>query len=322
VLRDVQETQRRRRIDIAKKDLPGYDVPDDLAEAYAFATGERKVWLKNMLDYAQDGNRNLPLMKEYLTRIATGWLTAEAGYGLGASDDEEGILHKNLASITEDEVPHALHLIEALVRRINLASERKRRRAGRRGMPDIRRTIHNSLRTGGVPIKPVYKKRPRTSRRFLILCDISESMVLFSGFALRFITAIGRESGKARAFIFSEGAAEISLGDLARFEQNVKSSPLWRRGTDIGGALSYLSEARPPVLDSSVTLIVLSDAKTIAQPLAEAALKEVKQRARTIIWLNPDRQFSTFAEHLAEHVVMLRAGTLDELARACARLSH
>ena len=321
VVKDIQEARRRRRIDYAKEDLPGYEVSDELAEAYAGATGERKIWLKNMLDYAQGGNRNLPLMKEYIKKIATGWLIAEAGYGMEAPDDENSILDKNLTSITEEEVPHALRLIEALVRRINLASERKRQRIGRRGMPDLRRTIHESLRTGGVPVKPVYKRRPRTSRRFIILCDISESMVLFSEFALRFIVSLGRESGKTRAFIFSEGAEEIGLQDLTHFEQSVRNSTLWRRGTDIGSALNYLVETRPIVLDSSVTLIVLSDAKTVAQQTAEAALNEVERRTKSIIWLNPDRQFSSFAEKLAERVVMLRSGTLDELARACSRLN-
>jgi uncharacterized protein with von Willebrand factor type A (vWA) domain len=324
-IQNIQDAQRRHRIDTARDALPGVGISDELAEAYANAADERKAWLKNMLDYAQDGNRNLPLMKEYLKRVATGWLNAEAGFGLAAADEAEGadadLLHKNLATITEDEVPQALRLIEALVRRINLAAGRKRGRTGRRGMPDLRRTIHESLRTGGIPVKPIYKKRPRASRRMLILCDISESMYLFSEFALRLITALGRESGRTRAFIFSEGAEEIGLEDLSRFEQTVKSSALWRRGTDIGGALAYLAEARPPVLDSSVTLIVLSDAKTIAPPLAEAALETVKNRTRAIIWLNPDRQFSAFAERLAERVVMLRAGTLDELAHACARLN-
>ena len=319
--RDILEAQRRHRIEAAKNALPDYDVPDDLAEAYGAATGERREWLRNMLEYAQEGNRNLPLMKEYLRRIATGWLAAEAGCGLEAKiEEDEGILHKNLTSITEDEVPQALRLIEALVRRINLAAERGRLRSGRRGMPNLRRTIHESLRTGGVPVTPVYKKRPRVSRRFLILCDVSESMALFSEFALRFIAALGRESGKTRAFIFSEGVMEIGLEDLARFEQNVRSSPLWRRGTDIGGALNYLLEARPPTLDSSVTLIVLSDAKTVAQSVAEVALAEVAERTRAIVWLNPDRQFSAFANRLAERVMMLRSCTLEELARACALL--
>jgi len=322
VIKDIKDAQRRHRIETARESLPGYDVPDELAEAYAEATGERKEWLKNMLDYAQDGNRNLPLMKEYLKRIATGWLTSEAGYGLDAPDDSEDILHKNLMSITEDEVPQALRLIEALVRRINLTAERRRRRTGRRGMPDLRRTIHSSLRTGGVPVKPVYKKRPRASRKFLILCDISESMVLFSEFALLFIAALGRESGKTRAFIFSEGVAEIGLNDLTRFEKTVRSSSLWRRGTDVGGALNYLLETRPPVLDAQTTIIVLSDAKTVAQPVAEAALDSVNERVRTIIWLNPDRKFSSFAEHLAKQVIMLRASSIDELARACTRLVY
>jgi uncharacterized protein with von Willebrand factor type A (vWA) domain len=322
VFQEIQAAQRQRRINTAREALTDFEIEEELAEAYGGAGAERQAWLRNMLDFAQSGNRNLPLMKEYLKKIASGWIAAEAGVGAGGVDEEEdNLLHKNLNAITEDEIPQALHLIEALVRRVNLQTERRHLREGRRGMPDLRRTIHASLRTGGVPVNPVYKKRPRTTRRTVILCDISESMILFSEFALKFITALGRERGKTRAFIFSEGAEEIGLEDLTRFEQTVKQSALWRRGTDIGGALAYISDLRPPALDAAVTLIVLSDARTVAQPLAEAAASEAQRQVRTLLWLNPDPQFSPFAKKIAEHVPMLRCNTLDELARACARLS-
>ena len=323
VIQEIQDAQRKRRIETAREAMPDHNVDEDLAEAYAGASAERQAWLKNMLDYAQDGNRNLPLMKEYLKKIATGWIAAEAGVGLdGVDEKDDNLLHKNLSAITEDEIPRALHLIEALVRRINLQTERRRMREGRRGMPDLRRTIHASLRTGGVPVHPVYKKRPVATRRTVILCDISESMIVFSEFALKFITALGRERGKTRAFIFSEGAEEIGLEDLSRFEETVKKSALWRRGTDIGRACEYIESIRPPALDGGVTLIILSDARTVAQTFAESSIKEIQKQVRTVIWLNPDQQFSTFAQKIAEHVPMLRCNTLDELARACSKVAR
>ena len=323
VIRDIRDAQRRHRIETARDALPEHFVDEDLAEAYGGASAERKAWLKNMLDFAQDGNRNLPLMKEYLKKIASGWIAAEAGVGMsGVDEEDDNLLHKNLNAITEDEIPRALHLIEALVRRVNLQTERRRMREGRRGMPDLRRTIHASLRTGGVPVHPVYKKRPVTSRRTVVICDISESMILFSEFALKFITALSRERGKTRAFMFSEGTEEIGLEDLSHFEETVKKSTLWRRGTDIGGAFEYVNNLRPPALDGAVTLIVLSDARTIAQDHAESVISEMHKQVRSVIWLNPDPQFSTFAKKIAEHVPMLRCNTLDELARACTKVAR
>ncbi|MDR1815375.1 MAG: VWA domain-containing protein [Clostridiales Family XIII bacterium] len=313
------EAARRARIETGKDALDGYEVSEELAEAFASATQGRRDWLKNMLGYAQDGNRNLPLMKAYLKKIATGWLSEDAGYGMDAADGaDEDLLHKNLSELTEDEVPQALRLIDMLVRRILLASERRRRRRGRRGMPDIRQTIHRSLRTGGVPLVPVYKKRPSASRRIVVLCDVSESMLRFSEFALTFVSALSRQGGKLRAFIFSEGVCEIGTEDLSHFETDVRSSGLWRRGTDIGGALEEMLAAKPPALDAQTLLLVLSDAKTVDRPRAEAAIAEAAGRVREILWLNPDRQFSAYAKNIAEHVTMLRCNSIDELASACA----
>ncbi|MDR1796954.1 MAG: VWA domain-containing protein [Clostridiales Family XIII bacterium] len=317
-------SRRQERIETGRDALERYEVSEELAEAFASATEERKEWLKNMLDYAQDGNRNLPLMEAYLKKIASGWLSEEGGVGLEQPDgQDDSLLHKSFASITEEEIPQALRLVEALVRRILLASERRYRRNGRRGMPDLRQTIHRSLRTGGVPLSPAYKKRPRSSRRIVVLCDVSESMVRFSEFALTFITALSRRDGKLRAFIFSEGLAAIGTEDLTHFEKNVHESGLWRRGTDIGGALGALLAERPPAIDAQTLLLVLSDAKTVNRPLAEEMLHEVGSHTREILWLNPERQFSAFAERIAtkyaaEHVTMLRCSSIEELARACA----
>lgn len=317
----ADEDKKQQKIEDARASLEGYDVPVDIAEAYAEASTERKEWLKNMLDYAHDGNRNLPLMKSYLKKIASGWIASEAGIGVEAPEEEE-LLHKDLSTISEEEAAQALRLIEILVRRIHLAAERKHKKNARRGMPDVRATIHRSLRTGGIPVNPVYKRRPRNSKRIVILCDISESMYKYSEFALKFITAMGRNHGKIHAFMFSEETEEISLSDLSNFEKIVKSSNLWRRGTNCGAAMEYLLGLKPAVISPSTLLIVLSDAKTVDQPYAEDMMMELSKRAKKIIWLNPDKKFSTFAQILSDDCTMLCCNTLEDLAKACASFSN
>ncbi|MDR2486663.1 MAG: VWA domain-containing protein, partial [Clostridiales Family XIII bacterium] len=234
--RQAEEAERQQQVESGRENL-GQDIPEELAEAYAKASEARQALLRSMLASSQAGGRNNELMKAYLNKLARGWLSEEGGYGMEPfTEQEDSLLHKDLTQISEEETSQALHLIEQLVQRLNRNAERRSRRQGRHGQPDVRATIHTSLRTGGVPMKPIYKKRPRPSHSFVLLCDVSESMYRFSGFALRFITAIGR-GGRARAFLFSEGLEEIGFSDYARFEARVRSSALWRRGTDIGGAL-------------------------------------------------------------------------------------
>ena len=315
--REAQEGEaREQRVREARDELADYDVPEEIAEAYAEVDDKRRRWLRDMMNRVNDSPRHLPLAEAYIRQIATGWLANEGATGLAENKEEQDLLHKSLTAITEEEVPRALALIDVLVRRINGAEIRKWKRAGRKGMPDMRATIHESLRTGGIPVRPRYKKRPRTARRIVVLCDVSESMYRFSGFALRFITAMGSTANKTSAYIFSEGFEEIGLQDVANFEKNVKASGLWRRGTDVGAAFEGLRETEPTPLTQDAILIVLSDAKTIRPDLAAEILGAVSKTVRRVVWLNPDRRGSKASAMFAEHCDMLGCGSLNELAEA------
>jgi uncharacterized protein with von Willebrand factor type A (vWA) domain len=259
----------------------------------------------------------------YLRHIATGWIAEAAAIDVaprGGQDDE--FLRRDLAGITEDESPRAMALIESIVRRANGAAERRRRKPGRGGALNLRATIHASLRTFGVPLAPVFKSHRRAACRMVILCDVSESMYLFSGFALRLITALARSAGRTHAFIFSEGLMEISLATVGDFEETVKKSALWRRGTDAGAAIRGLLGAKPRKVGADTLLIIISDAKTVNVPLAIEAIWDASRAARRGIWLNPRKRASGFVAALAENCLMLGCGTIEELAAACANITQ
>jgi uncharacterized protein with von Willebrand factor type A (vWA) domain len=274
-----------------------------------------------MFDRFHKGEYHAPNADLYLSRVANGWL---AGGGCGVEDrreDDDDILRRELVGITEKEAPKALLLIESLVRRLNSVAERKGRRAGRRGRPDFRATIHASLRTGGIPVVPLYKPRRRSARRIVVLCDVSESMYIFSGFALRFITALSAASGRTRAFIFSEGLVEIALSDWDTFKNTVKQSPLWRRGTNVGLAIAGLLAEKNRILAPADLLIIISDARSVDAAGLRSALHEAARRSRAVIWLNPERKLSSLAELLTADCTMLTCATIEDLAVACGRVT-
>jgi uncharacterized protein with von Willebrand factor type A (vWA) domain len=320
-----EEAERLRKIEESREEL-GDDVSEEVAEVYADAPTSRQDWLKNMLELSRSEKRNSELMDAYLNKLARGWMVPGAGVGLRPveeeeDDEEDDLMHKEFSQISEEETARALHLIELLISRLNRNLERKYKRKGRSGMPDVRATIHASLRTGGIPMKPMYKKRPHTSRSLVLLCDVSESMLRFSGFALRFISGLTQSSGKMRAFIFSEGAEEIASYDYDTFQEVVRKSDLWRLGTDIGNALGYLQNLRPPVLQPNASLIVLSDAWTVNRQLVLERMEECAKQTRQIIWLNPDRTQNDLIPGLEKYCLMLGVGSLDDLIKACASIT-
>lgn len=315
-----QAEEKQERIEEARSALEDHDVTEEFTEVFSQITEEQQEWCKRMLDAAKERNSHYTLMNSYLNRVASGWIVSEAGIGLKAPEETD-LLHKDLSKIDEEELNQALKLIETLVMRIRLAADRKHRRSGRRGTPDLRATIHASLRTGGVPVRPMYRRKPRSAKQVVALCDVSESMFRYSEFALTLISSLVRNQAKARAFIFSEETEEVDISNLANFESIVKSSNLWRKGTNCGAAMEKLLKLRPPVITSSTLLVVISDARTVDQDLALASFDEVSRRAKEVIWLNPDKQFSDFAKVLAEKSTMLGCNTLNDLAEACAQLS-
>src|SRR5277367_1908950 len=100
-------------------------------------------------------------------------------------------------------------VIDPLTRRLagRLAEKRRHRR---RGTLDFRRTIRESLGTGGVPVDPVYRK-PRPSKpELFVLADISGSVSTFAAFTLQLMFALRSQFSRVRSFVFVDGIDEVT----------------------------------------------------------------------------------------------------------------
>ena len=193
---------------------------------------------------------------------------------------------------------------------------------------DFRRTIRKGLETGGSFYRLRYKKKPKRRKHLVLLCDVSGSMMQFSEFALRFIQSLNQVSDNSRTFLFSEHMLEadaFSLQNMDLFRNLVKESGIYGRGTDLGTALEQLCAMKPPVLNTSTTLLILSDTKTIDQNRAVAALLEAKRLSGRIIWLNPIPEnkwkYIRSVQTMAALCPMVSCNTLNALAAACRRLT-
>jgi uncharacterized protein with von Willebrand factor type A (vWA) domain len=252
----------------------------------------------------------------------------DAAVGAQATDPEIGMLFRDISQFKDTEIPKAISIIQTISRQINGELTAKRNRTGHSGKLDFRRTIRKGLETGGSFYRLRYRKKRSRKKHLVLLCDVSGSMVQFSEFALRFIQSLNQVSDSSRVFLFSEGLAEadaFSLQNMDRFRDYVRESGIYGKGTDLGAALEQLSAMHPAVLNPSATLLILSDAKTIDQNRAVAALQEAKRLCGKVLWLNPipegKWQYLRSVQLFASVCSMVSCSTLGALAAACRKLT-
>ena len=335
IRREAEKEQARRE---AEEELQLSGEPMDLTEeqmdTYASMPEDAREKLRRFMNrYRSNAERNPELYANFIhsvfakTLLEQQMLLEDAALGAEAADPEVGLLFRDISQFKDTEIPKAISIIQTISRQITGELTAKRKRKGRSGKLDFRRTIRKGLEAGGSLYQLRYRKKRSRKKHLVLLCDVSGSMVQFSEFALRFIQSLNQMSESSRVFLFSEELYEadaFSLQNMDLFRNYVRSCGIYGKGTDLGSALQKLCTQSPAVLNASTTLLILSDTKTIDQPRALAALQEAKRLAGRTIWLNP------IPEHHWPHIrsvqtfrslcTMVCCSTLSSLAAACRRL--
>ena len=338
--RQEAEQERQRQRQEAAQDFARFPeqlkLTDQQRETYAAMGEEARNRLRGFLDkYQGAAQRNPKLYGEFIhsvfakTLMEQQLLLENAGAGCEAADPEIGILYRDISEFRDQDLPKAIHIIRSVAARINGDLSRRGSRGGNSGKLDFRGTIRKGLETGGSFYRLRYRKKPRRKKRLVILCDVSGSMMQFSGFALRFIQSLNQVSENSRTYLFSETMVEADpfrLQNMDTFRSFVGDSGIYGRGTDLGTALSSLCARKPSVLGKSTTLLILSDTKTIDQPRALAALQSCKRQCGRVLVLNPIPKskwpYLRSVQAMAQVCAMVPCSTLRELADACRDLGR
>ena len=86
------------------------------------------------------------------------------------------LLYREISQFKDAEIPRAAALIARITQQLNGELSAKRRRGGRSGPLDFRKTIRRGLETGGSFYRLSYKKRRRRRQKLVLLLDVSGSM--------------------------------------------------------------------------------------------------------------------------------------------------
>ena len=171
-----------------------------------------------------------------------------------------------------------------------------RRRHARRGELDMRRTLRRSMSTGGVPMRPAFRRRRPGRPELVILCDVSGSVAGFSHFTLLLVQALREQFSKVRVFAFVERADEVTH----LFAPGVELSAVMQRvlreadlvafdgHSDYGGSLGVFAEYWSDAITSKTSLLILGDGRTNYRDPNLTVLRRLVGVSRHAHWLNPE----------------------------------
>ncbi len=171
-----------------------------------------------------------------------------------------------------------------------------RRRHGRKGRLDVRRTIRRSLAHGGALVDPKWRPRRISKPELVLLCDVSGSMATFARFTMQLTYAIGHQFSNLRAFAFIDGIDEVTrfFGPGTDFHEAMSDmgaeAELVRRDghSDYGAALQVFADRFGDAVTPRSTVIVTGDARNNYRETGEEVLAAIADRARALHWLNPE----------------------------------
>ncbi|MET7682370.1 VWA domain-containing protein [Streptomyces sp. NPDC005423] len=188
--------------------------------------------------------------------------------------------------------------VQPLARKLATRLAARRRRAAR-GTIDLRRTLRRSLSTGGVPMRPVLRRRRPVRPELVLLCDVSGSVAGFSDFTMLLVQALHDQFSKVRVFAFVNRIDEVTgllvhgradpegLGARIRAEATLTG---WHGSSDYGVALGEFTERYGDTVGPRTTVFVLGDARTNMSDPNLPAVRHLTERARRVYWFNPEQR--------------------------------
>ena len=280
--------------------------------------------------FAQYLERRLQDLNDMIKALVRGQLERQ---DVARRDHERlaALADKSFFYLTEEEIRRMQEAVQKLAQRLRNVISIRRRRA-RRGKFDSSGTLRRNLQYGGVPFRIVWDRRKKEKPQVMVLCDVSDSVRNVSRFMLQFVYSLQDLYSKVRSFIFVSEVGEITrLFEEQDIHQAIETA---LRGdvinvyahSDFGRAFKGFHRDYIAAVNKRTTVIVLGDARNNYNLPHEWVLKEIRQRAKQLIWLNPENRMTwgfgdSEMDHYAPHCTLVEeCRNLGQLYRVIDRL--
>ena len=271
------------------------------------ALAEELDWLKNQLDDADLSADLLDALRRFIDQRlhdVREMVRRTVRLEIEKRDQTERerrrlstLAEKSFYYLSEDEMRQMKEAVGKLAQRLkNIVSIRRHR--AKRGKFDVQGTLRKNLQYGGVPFKVKLDRRLREKPQVVVLCDVSDSVRNVSRFMLQFVYSLQDLYSRVRSFIFVSDVGEITQ----LFAENDTQEAIEQALTgsiinvfahsDFGRAFHIFHHDWLAGINNRTTVIILGDARNNYNLPQEWVLRDIQQRAKQLIWLNPESRLT------------------------------
>ena len=207
---------------------------------------------------------------------------------------QEQLNQKDFSEMGVEESRAIARAILLIATKIATQISRRKKRARRGNVVDLRWTMRNNMKYGGEIIDLVNRKRRIKKTKVVLLCDVSGSMDCYSRFLIQFMYGLQNELWGVETFVFSTSLSRIThlirTKDITNALEKISGSILgWSGGTNIGRSLqTFNRDFAPSMVTHRTVVVIISDGWDRGDvALLEQQMQDLKRRGKKIIWLNP-----------------------------------
>jgi len=194
--------------------------------------------------------------------------------------------HRNFRLIQE--------IVYKMAKRLTTMHSR-RKKYYKRGLLNVPRTLRHNMSYDGAIFDLHWKSVKIDRPRVFAICDVSGSVASYARFMLMFLYSLDEVMPKVRSFAFSSDLAEVTeLFNRDKIEDAIAKVLRDYSGgsTDYGQALLDFKSQCLDDVDNRTTIIILGDARNNYGEAHQDILKEIYDRSKRVIWLNPESKLS------------------------------
>ena len=204
---------------------------------------------------------------------------------------------KSFSFYTEDDIRRMNEAVARLAQRLKNRLSVRRKKAAR-GRFNVKATLRRNLQYGGVPFHIEVDRRKKTKPQVMILCDISDSVLNASRFMLQFVYSVQDLYSKVRSFVFVSEIGEVTrLFEEHEIHHAVETA---LKGdvidvfshSNFGRAFELFYKNYFPAVSGKTTVLIIGDGRNNYNRPNEWVLKEIQQKAKQLIWLNPESRMT------------------------------
>ena len=203
----------------------------------------------------------------------------------------EDLLQKvKLSNVEQRNFRLIQEMVYRMAKRI-AALHSRRRKVFKRGQLHVPRTLRHNMSYDGALFNLRWKSVKVDRPKVFAICDVSGSVASYARFMLMFLYSLEEVMPKVRSFAFSSDLAEVTeLFERNKIEDAIAKTLRDYSGgsTDYGQAFADFRKLCMDDVDNRTTIVILGDARNNYGDARAEILKEMYDRAKRVIWLNPE----------------------------------